>query len=78
MDFIGTLFVAAAWVTALVVMLQKRTAKVQPLFLILYLVGIFLIAVDGYASGATSTAFLNLVSLGASFWMTLTLRRLNS
>lgn len=78
MTLLGTLFISAAWVVALVTMLQKRTAKIQPLFLLLYLVGMFLIAVDGYASGATSTAFLNLVSLCAVFWIILALRKINA
>ncbi len=61
----GLILIAIAWLVQLCFVL-KGNKKIQPLFIIIYIVGVFLLAYNGFAAGGIAGAKFELASLIAS------------
>ena len=61
----GLLFIIAAW-SIECYRLVRHDKKINEGFLALYIIGVFLLVIDGFTNGPSVTAVLNLVSLGLS------------
>ncbi len=60
---IGLGIVVLAWISQLVALISKQNHRIQPLFVLLYALGVVLLVIDGFSAGLTTLAYLNLASL---------------
>ncbi|MDQ3098235.1 MAG: hypothetical protein M3Q44_00610 [bacterium] len=65
MTVTGLLFIIAAW-SIECYRLVKHDKKINEGFLALYIIGVFLLVMDGFTSGPSLVSVLNLISLGLS------------
>lgn len=59
---LGLLAIIGGWVIQLL-SINKKKNQVQPSFVAVYGLGVLLLVVDGFQSGLTNLAVLNLISL---------------
>jgi hypothetical protein len=65
MTITGLFFIIAAW-TIECYRLIKHDKKINQGFLALYIIGVFLLVIDGFSTGPSLVAVLNLIALGLS------------
>lgn len=63
--FFGLALIILGWLVQLVYMWQRKKT-IQPWFLVIYICGVALLAVDGFMAGLTMLAWLNLISLAVA------------
>lgn len=61
----GLILIIAAWIVECY-WLVKHDNKINESFLALYIIGVFLLVIDGFMSGNSLISFLNLITLGIS------------
>lgn len=65
MTITGLLFIIAAW-SIECYRLVRHDKKINEWFLACYIIGVFLLVLDGFATGPSFVSVLNLISLGLS------------
>jgi len=75
MTIIGLTLIAVAWIIQLV-STTNENHKMHLLFAGLYTIGVLLLVIDGYLTGATTIASLNLISLVGSAFVFLKLKKI--
>lgn len=60
---LGLILICLAWLYQFYLLSNKKDTRVNSYFVSVYTAGVFLLVIDGFASGLGSVAWLNLISL---------------